>query len=159
MLDSEYPDQACSVARALEVVGERWTLLILRDVFFGTRRFDELSVSVAGVTRTVLASRLRKLVEHGLLERRLYQERPERYEYYPTVMTLDLAPAVAQLMRWGDQYYPHPAGPPRRLLHRNCGGEIEIVCRCVDCGNDVAAGEVDSELNPAALPLHGGGLR
>lgn len=151
MLDSDYPEQACSVARALEVVGERWTLLIIRDVFFGTRRFDELMVSVAGVTRTVLASRLRKLVEHDLLERRLYQERPERYEYYPTVKTLDLAPAVAHLMRWGDAYYPHPAGPPRRLLHQDCNGELEVVCRCTTCGSDVEPSAVGSELNPALL--------
>ncbi|MGQ0843152.1 MAG: winged helix-turn-helix transcriptional regulator [Sporichthyaceae bacterium] len=153
MLDSEYPDQACSVARALEVVGERWTLLILRDVLFGKRRFDELSVSVAGVTRTVLASRLRKLVEHGLLERRLYQERPERFEYLPTAKAIDLAPALAHLMRWGDEYYPHPAGPPRRLLHRECGGDVETACRCLRCGRDVDARQVDGPVNPALLSL------
>ncbi|MGQ0464376.1 MAG: winged helix-turn-helix transcriptional regulator [Sporichthyaceae bacterium] len=151
MLDSEYPDQACSVARALEVVGERWTLLILRDVFWGRRRFDELMESVAGVTRTVLASRLRKLVEHGLLERRLYQERPERYEYLPTEKTLDLVPVVGMLMFWGDKYYPHAAGPPRRVFHGDCTGGLEIVCRCVECGHDVATTEVESELNPAVF--------
>jgi DNA-binding HxlR family transcriptional regulator len=150
VLESEYPDQVCSVARALEVVGERWTLLILRDVFLGRTRFDEFAESL-GITRTVLASRLRKLVDHGLLERSRYQERPDRYEYLPTAKALGLAPVVAHLMHWGDEHYPHPAGPPRRLLHSECGGELAVVCHCTRCGVEPEIDRVESELNPAAL--------
>lgn len=148
MLDSDYPGQECSIARALEVVGERWTLLILRDVFVGHRRFDEF-IDTVGVTRTVLTNRLRKLVAHGVLERRRYQQRPDRYEYLPTAKALQLAPVIAQLMRWGDEHYAHPAGPPRRLLHHGCRGEVEVSCRCKGCGAEVDASDIETELNPA----------
>jgi DNA-binding HxlR family transcriptional regulator len=148
VLDSDYPDQVCSAARALEVVGERWTLLILRDALLGHRRFDEFTDSL-GITRTVLSNRLRKLVDHGLLRRQLYQDRPERYEYVPTPKALGLAPVIAQLMHWGDEHYPHPAGPPRRLLHQDCGGDLEVTWQCAECGSEPAANEIGSELNPA----------
>lgn len=148
MLDSEYPEQVCSIARALEVVGERWTLLILRDLYLGRRRFDEFTDSL-GITRTVLAGRLRKLVEHGLLERRLYQDRPERYEYLPTPKALALAPVLAHLMHWGDEHYPDPAGPPRRLRHLDCGGDLAVACRCTRCGAEPEIAEIETELNPA----------
>jgi DNA-binding HxlR family transcriptional regulator len=150
VLDSDYPDQVCSAARALEVVGERWTLLILRDAFLGHRRFEEFTDSL-GITRTVLTNRLRKLVAHGMLERQRYQERPERYEYRPTAKALGLAPVIAQLMHWGDEHYPHPAGPPRRLLHRDCGGDLAVNWQCKDCGAEPDAGAIDSELNPKLL--------
>jgi DNA-binding HxlR family transcriptional regulator len=148
VLDSDYPGQVCSIARALEVVGERWTLLILRDVFLGRRQFDELIDSV-GLTRTVLTNRLRKLEAHGLLERHRYQQRPDRYEYLPTAKALGLVPVLGQLMHWGDEHYPHPAGPPRRLLHHDCGGELAVTHRCTRCGADAEAGGIDSETNPA----------
>jgi DNA-binding HxlR family transcriptional regulator len=147
-LDSEYPEQVCSAARALEVVGERWTLLILRDVFLGHRRFEDFTDSL-GITRTVLTNRLRKLVAHGVLERRRYQERPERYEYLPTAKALGLAPVIAQLMHWGDEHYPNPAGPPRRLLHHGCGGDLAVNWCCEQCGAAPGPDEIDSELNPA----------
>jgi DNA-binding HxlR family transcriptional regulator len=148
VLDSDYPDQVCSVARALEVVGERWTLLILRDALLGQRRFEGFTDSL-GITRTVLSHRLRKLVDHGLLDRRRYQERPERYEYLPTPKAFGLTPVIAQLMHWGDEHYPHPAGPPRRLLHHDCGGDLAVSWQCTECGAEPAADEIDSELNPA----------
>ena len=155
MLDSDYPDQVCSAARALEVVGERWTLLILRDAFLGHRRFEEFTDSL-GITRTVLTNRLRKLVAHGMLERVRYQERPERYEYLPTTKALGLAPVIAQLMHWGDEHYPHPAGPPRRLLHHDCGGDLTVSWNCVKCGTEPTADDIDSELNPALLKSRSG---
>lgn len=111
MLHNTYEGQDCSVARALEVVGERWTLLILRDAFLGVRRFDDFQRSL-GVARNVLNARLQRLVEHGLLERRRYQERPERFEYRLTEMGLDLLPVIEALMRWGDRWLPSPAPAP-----------------------------------------------
>src|SRR3954466_13822696 len=93
----------CSIARTLEVIGDRWTLLILRDAFRGVRRFDDLQRDL-GIARNILTDRLQKLVDHGVLMRRLYQERPPRYEYRLTRMGYDLSPALVALMRWGDQY-------------------------------------------------------
>src|ERR1700755_3130047 len=91
MLGNDYKTQACSIAGALEVVGERWSLLIVRDVFLGLRRFDEIQANL-GIARNVLQARLEKLIEQGVVERRLYQERPERYEYLLTEKGLDLWP-------------------------------------------------------------------
>ena len=148
MLDSDYPGQQCSIARALEVVGERWTLLVLRDVFLGLHRFDELIASL-GVTRTVLTHRLRKLVDEGVLERQRYQERPERFSYHPTEKGRALLPALMGLMRWGDAYYAGPAGPPRLLLHRGCGGTLTDTQTCGRCAAPVGFDEVDAPPGPS----------
>ena len=110
MLGNDYEYQTCSIAAALEVVGERWSLLIVRDVLPRVRRFDELQ-SDLGVARNVLQARLTRLLEHGVIERRPYQERPPRYEYLLTEKGLDLWPTIVALMQWGDRYAP-PAGRP-----------------------------------------------
>jgi DNA-binding HxlR family transcriptional regulator len=103
VLKRDYAGQDCSIARALEVVGERWTLLIVRDAFLGLRRFDEFQESL-GIARNVLASRLARLVEEGILERVRYSERPERFEYRLTPKGRDLHVALAALRQWGDAY-------------------------------------------------------
>ena len=103
MLKRDYEGQDCSIARALEIVGERWTLLIVRDAFRGLRRFDEFQANL-GIARNVLTDRLNRLVEEGILERVLYSERPERYEYQLTDKGRDLNIALAGLRQWGDQY-------------------------------------------------------
>src|SRR3954462_7637079 len=103
MLGRDYDTQVCSVARALEVVGERWTLLVLRDAFLGVRRFDDFQRSL-GVARNILQARLERLVDEGLLERQPYQERPPRYEYRLTEKGIELWPAIVALMKWGDRY-------------------------------------------------------
>jgi DNA-binding HxlR family transcriptional regulator len=149
-LDSEYAEQRCSIARALEVVGERWTLLILRDVFLGLRRFDEL-VDSLGITRTVLTHRLRKLVEEEVLERRRYQDRPERFEYHPTDKGRALRSVMVTLMHWGDEYYSGPDGPPRLLRHRGCGGQLAESFTCAQCGAALRFDDVDSSLNSARV--------
>jgi DNA-binding HxlR family transcriptional regulator len=145
VLANDYPEQVCSVARSLEVVGERWTLLVLRDVFLGLHRFDELIDSL-GVTRTVLTSRLRKLVDEGVLERRRYHEHPERFEYHVTAKGQALFPVIAHLMRWGDTFYAEAAGPPRLLLHHGCGGELHSALVCDRCAE--VAGPADVEPAP-----------
>ncbi|MGW4528015.1 winged helix-turn-helix transcriptional regulator [Amycolatopsis sp. NPDC004378] len=149
MLGRDYADQTCSISRALEVVGERWTLLVLRDVQLGLHRFDELIESL-GVTRTVLSQRLRHLVDEGVLERSAYQQRPERFAYHLTDKGQALAPVIAHLLWWGDAYYPEPAGPPRLLRHHGCGGPVEAHFTCGKCGSDLSANDVDSEPGPGA---------
>ena len=115
MLRSDYEDQNCSIARTLEIVGERWTLLIVRDAFLGLRRFDEFQESL-GIARNVLTDRLNRLVDEGVLERVLYSERPERYEYHLTKKGLDLNIALTALRQWGDEYLSEK--PPRLQLRK-----------------------------------------
>jgi DNA-binding HxlR family transcriptional regulator len=116
MLGHNYEGQNCSVARTLELVGERWTLLVVRDAFHGRRRFEEFQESL-GIARNVLADRLQKLVAHGIFERVLYQEKPERHEYVLTPKGRDLRLALAALMQWGDTYVS--TTPPRRLRRKS----------------------------------------
>jgi DNA-binding HxlR family transcriptional regulator len=110
VLKRDYEGQNCSVARALEIVGERWTLLIIRDAFLGRRRFEEFQESL-GIARNVLTDRLNRLVDEGVLERVLYNERPERFEYRLTAKGRDLQIALAGLRQWGDKYLSEK--PPR----------------------------------------------
>jgi len=141
MLGRLYEEQACSVARSLEVVGERWSLLVLRDAFLGVRRFDDLQRSL-GIARNVLAARLARLVDEGILERRAYQQRPERFEYRLTEKGLGLWPVLVGLMQWGDEHYPEHAGPPRVLEHRGCGGGVARHLRCDRCGAELGPRDV-----------------
>jgi DNA-binding HxlR family transcriptional regulator len=115
MLNRDYEGQNCSIARALEVVGERWTLLIIRDVLLGLHRFDQLQESL-GIARNVLTDRLNRLVDEGLLERVPYSERSKRYEYQLTKKGLDLNIALTALRQWGDQYLSEK--PPRLQLRK-----------------------------------------
>jgi DNA-binding HxlR family transcriptional regulator len=149
MLGSEYTDQNCSVARALELVGERWTILVLRDVFLGRRRFDQMQQSL-GVARNVLAARLDRLVGDGILEKVPYQERPLRHEYRLTSKGLDLWPVIVELLRWGDRHAAPAAGPPIVLRHKGCGGELGEHRICTRCGKLLEAGDTRAEAGPGA---------
>jgi DNA-binding HxlR family transcriptional regulator len=133
MLGNEYEGQICSIARSLELVGERWTLLVVREIFHGRRKFSEMQRSL-GVARNVLTARLQRMVDEEILERRPYSERPERYEYFLTEKGLDLWPVMISLMHWGDKYEPHPGGPPSIVVHKECGGEIDDRRICTKCG-------------------------
>ena len=141
VLHRTYSDQDCSVARALEVVGERWTILILRDAFLGVRRFDDFQRSL-GVARNVLQTRLRRLVDEGLLERRAYQERPVRHEYCLTPRGEDLWPVLLALMEWGDRHRTAGETTPR-ALHRGCGGPLTQRCACTACEAEVGFADVE----------------
>src|SRR5215207_1579828 len=145
MLDRTYPEQVCSVARALEVVGERWTLLILRDAILGVRRFDDFKANL-GLARSVLTARLNRLVEEGVLERRRYQSNPDRFEYLLTPKGRELGPVVFHLMKWGDSHYLTKGRPPRLALHKGCGGKVNAALRCARCHKHVAF--ADLELRP-----------
>jgi DNA-binding HxlR family transcriptional regulator len=149
MLKREYETQVCSIARALEVIGERWSLLILRSVFLGVRRFDDLQAEL-GITRSVLTTRLAHLVDEGVLERVPYQERPTRYEYRSTPKGRELWPVLTHLMRWGDAYYPNPGGPPRIAEHRDCGGRPDEHLICDRCGEPLTWRTIVSLPGPGA---------
>ena len=120
MLKRDYPSQYCPVASTLEVVGERWTLLIIRDVFLGIRRFDDIQRDL-GVARNVLQARLERLVDEGILVKRPYQERPLRCEYRLTEKGADLWPVLVALLQWGDRHALE-GERPTILQHRGCGG-------------------------------------
>lgn len=154
MLGRDYTDQICSISRSLEVVGERWTLLVLRDVMLGRHRFDEL-VDSLGVTRTVLTQRLRHLTDEGVLERTAYQQRPERFAYHLTDKGRALTPVIAHLLWWGDTYYPEPGGPPRVLLHRDCGGPVQPHFACGECGAELHAADITTAPGPASPAVAG----
>ena len=149
MLHNTYEGQTCSVARALEIVGERWTLLILRDAFTGIRRFDDFQRNL-GVARNVLNTRLQRLVDEGMLERRRYQERPERFEYRLTQSGLELWPTVVALMHWGDKHLAGEAGPPLVLQHKGCGGHVNDRRVCESCGAELEPRDVGLVPGPGA---------
>jgi DNA-binding HxlR family transcriptional regulator len=150
MLKADYDSQNCSVARTLELVGERWTLLVVREAFLGTRRFDDFQRRL-GIARNVLQARLTRLVEAGLLRRQRYQERPERFEYRLTAKGVDLWPVIVALLQWGDRHAA-PAGPPVVLEHRGCGGGVDDRRRCLRCGTELSAGDVVARRGPGASP-------
>ena len=152
MLGNDYPAQTCSVAAALEVVGERWSLLIVRDLMLGIRRFDALAADL-GVARNVLQARLTRLLEQGVLEKRLYQEHPPRYEYLLTEKGLDLWPTIVSLLQWGDKYAA-PSGPPVMLEHRGCGGRIDSHRICSACGTRLTVREAQARVGPGAGQEH-----
>jgi DNA-binding HxlR family transcriptional regulator len=147
MLGREY-DQVCSIARSLEILGERWTLLVIRDVFSGRRRFDQIQENL-GVARNVLASRLARLVEEGILERRPYQERPRRYEYFLTEMGLDLWPVMITLLHWGDRHLAD-SGPPMLIRHKGCDGLVDERGICERCGERLDARDAYAVEGPGA---------
>jgi DNA-binding HxlR family transcriptional regulator len=149
VLQRDYPDQVCSIARSLEVVGERWTLLILRDAILGIERFDEFQDSL-GIASNVLTNRLKLLCDEGVFDRVPDPERPGRPKYVLTDKGRELGPALIILMKWGDRHYPTPNGPPRLTFHTGCGGTIGHDLRCKRCGEQVGPGDFDLPLGPGS---------
>jgi DNA-binding HxlR family transcriptional regulator len=150
----DYPDlshrfEGESVARALEIVGERWTLLILRDAVLGLTRFEEFQEKL-GIASNVLTNRLKRLCDEGVLERVPDPQRPGRPKYVVTDKGRELAPVLILLMKWGDRHYPTPNGPPRLTLHTGCGGNIGADFRCDRCGNQATPGQIELPLGPGA---------
>lgn len=129
------------MARALAAVGDRWTLLILRDAFLQVRRFDEFQARL-GIARRVLAERLAGLVADAILEKSAYQQRPTRYEYRLTAKGLALYPVILSLVHWGDAFYAGADGPPMRHQHKTCGHDFRSVLACSECGEPVGARDV-----------------
>lgn len=132
----------CSVARTLAVLGDRWTMLILRNAFWGIRRFDAFQ-SQLGVTRHVLAERLARLVDDGIFVKHAYQDRPPRFEYRLSEKGRDLYPILLSLMAWGDRWKDDGDGPPVLLRHRTCGRMMQPVTVCSECGEPLDPREVE----------------
>jgi DNA-binding HxlR family transcriptional regulator len=131
--------RACSVARTLELVGEKWTLLAVREMLLGNHRFDEF-VRFTGAPRDILTNRLRKLEDAGLVRRVRYQERPPRFEYHLTEAGRSLQTVVTTLRDWGDDHLADgPAGPPLVFEH-TCGAAFHAVLACQACGEVVEPG-------------------
>ncbi|GAA5150809.1 helix-turn-helix domain-containing protein [Pseudonocardia eucalypti] len=139
----------CSIAQTLEVVGEWWSPLIVRDVYLGLHRFDDIAENL-GISRNLLTQRLNYLVEHGVLERRQYQERPPRYGYHLTRAGSELVPPLMALMAWGNRWATPPGGPPVRLVHDGCGAEFTPTVSCSNCGEEVTAANVTPKAGPGA---------
>ncbi len=135
---SEIDQQDCSVAKALSVVGDRWTMLILKEAFMRVRRFEDFQERT-GAPRPVLAERLKDLVDDGVLERRPYSDKPTRYEYRLTEKGLDLWPVLVSLLRWGDRWMSPRQGPPVELRHKTCDHVIHPEMACPECGDWLVA--------------------
>lgn len=144
--------ELCSVARTLSVIGDRWTLLVLRECFLGTRRFEEFE-SRLGIARHVLADRLKKLAEAGVLAKSIYQERPRREEYRLTEKGLDLHPILVTIAQWGDKHMAGPEGAPLLRIHNHCGHAMEGVLTCSECGEPFAARDVSVKAGPGGAVL------
>jgi DNA-binding HxlR family transcriptional regulator len=147
-------EEACSVARTVAVIGDRWSLLILRDCFLKVRRFEQFQERL-GVTRHVLADRLKKFVETGILERRPYQQRPVRHEYRLTDKGLAFYPVLQALIHWGDTHGSLGRARPVHYRHRTCGQLFDPVTVCSECGEPVAARDVTVEPGPGLPEGHG----
>jgi DNA-binding HxlR family transcriptional regulator len=144
VLDLSHRLHADSVGRTLELVGERWTIMILREAFFGVRRYGQFARNLK-IPRPTLSLRLRKLVDAGLFDRVLYSTDPDRYEYRLTHAGRDLFPAVIALMRWGDIHLAGPEGPPIVLRHETCGKHTRPHLACDRCGEEINARNVRPE--------------
>src|SRR3954452_24577353 len=143
-----FEDMNCSVAQCLEVVGEWWSLLIVRDAFLGVRRFDDFQARL-GISRNILNQRLSHLVDRGVLERVPYQDNPPRSEYRLTEKGLDLWHVVTAMRQWGDRWSA-PAGPPVRIRHKACGRLVKAVAVCSHCGEPLDIRSVTAEPGPVA---------
>lgn len=148
-LGKDYSGQNCALARALELVGERWTMLILRDAFYGVRRYSDF-LSHVGAPRAVLAERLQVLTEAGVLEKWQYQNAPPRHEYVLTEAGQRLWPAVHTLARWGDEFIPYEGGVRRVFVHADCGERLDDVGNCPACNTLVPPGHVEMRPGPGA---------
>ncbi|MBV9995090.1 MAG: helix-turn-helix transcriptional regulator [Caulobacteraceae bacterium] len=137
---ADYSKECCSVAAALSIVGDPWTLLILRDAFLGVRRFDEWQARL-GVARNVLAARLKSLVAHGVLETRPYSEHPPRKDYVLTQKGRELMPVLLTLKAWGDRHLYGDAATPMAFVH-SCGAELTPLLTCPACGGSVSSGDL-----------------
>jgi DNA-binding HxlR family transcriptional regulator len=142
-----FDGMSCSIARSLETVGEWWTPLIVREVFFGRRRFDEIQGDL-GISRNILTDRLSTLVDDGVLERRNIAQTGTRWEYHLTEKGRDLFPVLVSLMQWGDKWAVDEKGPPVLFEHRSCGHDADAVYTCSHCGEAIGYGSLKARRGP-----------
>jgi DNA-binding HxlR family transcriptional regulator len=148
----KWSTENCTISRTMEILGDKWTFHVLREVFVGVRRFEEMRAR-AEIPRQVLTDRLAGLIERGLLRREPYRVagQRERYEYRLTKAGLDLYPVLVALVQWGDEYLPIEAGPPLIPTHRDCGEKVSVVLRC-EAGHEPVSREVALLSGPGAQP-------
>jgi DNA-binding HxlR family transcriptional regulator len=139
-------DRSCPVARSLSLVGDRWTLLLILEVFLGSRRFEEFE-ALLGISPHLLSRRLSRLVTDGILEKRAYRQRPVRHEYRLTAKGRDLFPVVVGLVQWGNRWAMDAATPPTALHHIGCGHTVKAETVCSECGEALHPREVRAELS------------
>lgn len=144
---SELGQERCSVARSVAVIGDRWTLMVLRDCFLGVRRFEDFEKRLR-ISRGIVADRLKRLVDEGVLRREPYQARPLRQEYRLTEKGLALHPVIMAIVHWGDVHYADEEGPPLLHRHKACGADFAPVVVCSSCGGEVGARDVEVRPGP-----------
>jgi DNA-binding HxlR family transcriptional regulator len=144
---TDFSEMVCSIARSLAVAGEPWAPLVLRDVWVGINRFDDIQRDL-GISRKVLAERLRHLVEEGMLARRPYSQRPLRHEYVLTRKGFEFVDVLMAMAAWGDRWTAGDAGPPVLRRHRACGHVTQVELHCSVCGEHLHAADVDVEPGP-----------
>lgn len=149
MRRTSFEDMTCSIARTLEVIGDWWTPLILRDVSLGITRFDTIQRNL-GISRKVLSERLTTLVDQGILQRASYQERPSRYDYFLTEKGADLTLVLLAMQSWGDRWVFEESGPPMLFRHVPCGAITSPVSCCSECGERLSPAAVEPVLGPGA---------
>ncbi|HEY3872660.1 MAG TPA: helix-turn-helix domain-containing protein [Actinocrinis sp.] len=149
MQRTRFGDMACSIARTLDVIGEPWSPLILRNVFVGINRFDQIQQSL-GISRKVLAERLKWLAESGIVEQRRYSDHPPRFEYALTGRGLELCDLLLVMVRWGDRWLAGEPGPPVLYRHRACGQISHVELHCSVCDQPMHAGDIDVLPGPGA---------
>ncbi|MEV4116622.1 helix-turn-helix domain-containing protein [Nonomuraea sp. NPDC049695] len=149
MQRTSFAEMHCSIGQSLERVGEWWTPLIVRDIYLGLHRFDDIAENL-GIARNLLTQRLKMLVTDGIVERRAYQERPLRHEYHLTEAGCELVPVLMALMAWGDKWATPAGGPPVRLVHHECDAEFTPQVCCSVCGQPVTTTNVTAIPGPGA---------
>jgi DNA-binding HxlR family transcriptional regulator len=142
-----FEKQNCAIAQTLAFLGERWTMLVLREVFLGRRRFDQMQAEL-GIASNVLSARLATLLDEGILERHPYSEHPQRYEYRLTEKGRELQPVLLEMMKWGNRHKVD--APPVIAIHTDCGHAMEPVETCSHCGGELTTRNVRPELGPGA---------
>ncbi|MEN3320047.1 MAG: hypothetical protein V7643_3448 [Mycobacterium sp.] len=152
-----FADISCSIARTVDVIGRRWTPLIVRDLFAGMTKFEDIRRDL-GIASNVLAARLGDLERNGVVERRQYQSTPVRYEYVLTDKGRDLYPVIATLVAWGDKWLSAPDGPPALTVHTECGHVTSAKTVCAECGGELHAANVVAAPGPGAKPGPGTAL-
>jgi DNA-binding HxlR family transcriptional regulator len=144
-----FSEMHCSVAQCLEIVGEWWSLLIIRDVFLGVTRFDQMQERL-GISRNVLNQRLASLVSAGVLAKVPYSEHPPRFDYRLTDKGRDLWPVITTMRQWGDRYAA-PDGPPMELIHKGCAQVTQAKLVCSECGEPMGPRDVRGVPGPGAV--------
>jgi DNA-binding HxlR family transcriptional regulator len=158
MQRTQFGQMACSIARTADVIGEPWSPLIVRNIYIGITRFDQLQQSL-GISRKVLAERLRWLTENGVLGRREYASKPPRHDYVLTVKGLELFEVLMVMVRWGDKWLAGEAGPPVLYRHHACGQISHVELHCSECGKPMPAADIDVLPGPGSATPGGSAAR